>query len=105
MDDPHGGRTSARDAALARARRVKRWVAGGAVALTGVFSAVAAHALPASHSSKKATPAPAAPAPTAAPPVDPGASDDQQQPVTPISPPQQAPQPSAGGGGAVSGGS
>jgi hypothetical protein len=101
MDEPQGGRTSAREAAMARARRVKRWVVGGAVALTGVFSAVAAHALPASHSSKKATTSPAAPA---APPVD-QSSDDQQQPVTPIAPPQQAPQPSASSGGAVSGAS
>jgi hypothetical protein len=100
MDDRQGGRLSARDAALARAARVKRWVVGGAVALTGVFSAVAAHALPASHASKKATPAPA----SSVPPVDQG-DDDQQQPVTPIAPPEQAPQPSAGSGGAVSGGS
>jgi hypothetical protein len=97
MDERQGGRLSAREAALARAARVKRWVVGGAVALTGVFSAVAAHALPASHSSKKAT---AAPAPSA-PAID--QSDDQ--PVTPITPPAQAPQPSASSGGAVSGGS
>lgn len=101
MDERQGGRLSARDAALARARRVKRWVAGGAVALTGIFSAVAAHALPASHSSKKVAPAPSAPA---APSIDEGGAD-QQQPVTPIAPPQQAPQPSSSGGGAVSGGS
>ena len=44
MDERQGGRLSAREAALARAGRVKRWVAGGAVALTGIFSAVAAHA-------------------------------------------------------------
>jgi len=101
MDERQGGRLSAREAALARAGRVKRWVAGGAVALTGIFSAVAAHALPASHSSKqKAVPtAPVAPAI--------GGGGDHQQQVTPIAPPQQAPQPSAGagGGGAVSGGS
>jgi hypothetical protein len=101
MDERQGGRPSAREAALARAARVKRWVAGGAVALTGVFSAVAAHALPASHASKKATPAPAAPAP----PSTDRSSDDQEQPVTPITPPQQAPQPSASNGGTVSGGS
>jgi len=99
MDERQGGRLDAREAALARVARVKRWVVGGAVALTGVFSAVAAHALPASHSSTKATPAPA----PSAPPVD--QSEDQQQPVTPITPPEQAPQPSASSGGAVSGGS
>jgi hypothetical protein len=98
MDERQGGRLSAREAALARAARVKRWVVGGAVALTGVFSAVAAHALPASHASKKAT---AAPAPSA-PAID---QSDDQQPVTPITPPAQAPQPSASSGGAVSGGS
>jgi hypothetical protein len=99
MDERQGGRLSAREAALARAARVKRWVVGGAVTLTGVFSAVAAHALPASHSSKKATAAPA--------PITPARdqSDDQQQPVTPITPPEQSPQPSASSGGAVSGGS
>lgn len=101
MDERQGGPPTAREAALARARRVKRWVAGGAVALTGIFSAVAAHALPASHASKKATPAPSAPA---TPSTDEGVTD-QQQPVTPIAPPQQAPQPSASSGGAVSGGS
>jgi hypothetical protein len=101
MDERQAGRLSARDAALARARRVKRWVAGGAVALTGIFSAVAAHALPANHASKKATPAPSAPA---APSGDEG-GEDQQQPVTPIAPPEQVPQPSASSGGAVSGGS
>jgi hypothetical protein len=101
MDERQGGRLSAREAALARARRVKRWVAGGAIALTGVFSAVAAHALPASHASKKAPPASSAPATTSA---DDGGGD-QQQPVTPIAPPEQVPQPSASDGGAVSGGS
>jgi hypothetical protein len=100
MDERLGGRPSAREAALARAARVKRWVAGGAVALTGIFSAVAAHALPASHANK-AKPAPAAPV---APSVEQG-GDDQRQP-TPIAPPAQVPQPSSSaGGGAVSGGS
>jgi hypothetical protein len=101
MDERQGGRLSAREAALTRARRVKRWVAGGAVALTGIFSAVAAHALPASHASKRATPAPSAPA---APSTD-DRGGDQQQPVTPIAPPEQVPQPSASDGGVVSGGS
>jgi len=101
MDERQGGHPTARQAALARARRVKRWVAGGAVALTGIFSAVAAHALPASHSSKKATPAPSAPA---TPSIE-DSGTDREQPVTPIAPPEQAPQPSASSGGAVSGGS
>src|SRR3954453_23597446 len=98
MDERQGGRLSAREAALARAARVKRWVVGGAVALTGIFSAVAANALPASHSTKPK----AAPSAPVSPTVDDG--DDQQQ-TTPIAPPQQAPQPSSSAGGAVSGGS
>jgi hypothetical protein len=100
MNERQGGRLSAREAALARAGRVKRWVAGGAVALTGIFSAVAAHALPASHSSKPK----AAPTAPAAPAMEDGGAEQQ---ATPIAPPEQVPQPSAGvdGGGAVSGGS
>jgi hypothetical protein len=99
VDERENGRPSAREAALARAARAKRWIAGGAVALTGVFSAVAANALPASHSAKP-KPTPSAPA---QPAVDDGA--DQQQ-ATPIAPPPEAPQPSSSaGGGAVSGGS
>jgi hypothetical protein len=98
MDERQGGRPTAREAALHRAARVKRWVVGGTVALTGVFSAVAAHALPASHGSKAET----VPAQPVTPPVDP--ESDQQ--ATPIAPPAQPPQASAGNsGGAVSGGS
>ena len=97
MDERQGSPARARDAALARAARVKRWVVGGTVALTGVFSAVAAHALPASHSAK----ANAAPTAPAAPAVEQG--DDQQ--AVPIAPPDQVPLPSAADGGVVSGGS
>lgn len=97
MDERHGSPASAREVALARAARAKRWVAGGAVALTGIFSAVAAHALPANHSTK----AKAAPTAPPAPAVNQG--DDQQ--AVPIAPPDQAPLPSAADGGAVSGGS
>jgi hypothetical protein len=100
MEERQAGRLTAREAAVARAGRVKRWVAGGAVALTGVFSAVAAHALPASHASK-AKSAPTAPI---ALPVDQGGEDQQQ--ATPIAPPAQAPQPApSASAGAVSGGS
>lgn len=98
MDERQGSPGSAREAALARAARIKRWVIGGAVALTGIFSAVAAHALPANHSAK-AKVAPAAPA---APAIDDGGGDQQ---AAPIAPPDQAPLPSAADGGAVSGGS
>lgn len=97
MDERRGGRTGAREAALARAARVKRWVAGGAVALTGVFSAVAAHALPASHASK--------PKPVPTVPSAPAVTQDEDQQASPIAPPEQAPAPSASSGGAVSGGS
>jgi hypothetical protein len=97
MDERQGGRVTAREAALARAARVKRWVIGGAVALTGIFSAVAAHALPASHASKNP------PAPTS--PITPSVDDGSDQQATPLAPPTQAPQPSSSSGGAVSGGS
>ena len=100
MDEQRGSQVSAREAALMRARRVKRWVVGGTVALTGVFSAVAAHALPADHSSSKSRATPSAPA---TPPVDQGTD---QAPSVPIAPPAQAPQASSSSdGGAVSGGS
>jgi hypothetical protein len=89
---------SAREAALRRAARVKRWVAGGAVALTGVFSAVAANALPANHSSKAKT-IPSAPAPV------PDLGGEQQQQDPGLAPPAAPPEASSAGGGAVSGGS
>ncbi len=89
---------SAREAALRRAARVKRWVAGGAVALTGFFSAVAAHALPANHSKPKAVPSAPAPAP------DLGGAE-QQQADPGLAPPAAPPEASVDGGGAVSGGS
>jgi hypothetical protein len=112
--DERNDRASLREAAFARAERVKRWVAGGALALTGIFSAIAAAVLPASHASS------AAPSPTQTPAVsseDETGNDSQSQsqthsrsvqpqPVTPdISPPAAVPQPSDSGGGAVSGGS
>jgi hypothetical protein len=89
----------ARREALRRVGRVKRWVVGGAVTLTGVFSAVAAHALPASHA--KAQPAT---------PVTGPANDDQgsaaSQPASPsLSPPAQAPQATPSQPSTVSGGS
>ena len=107
-------RAGLREAALARAARVKRWVAGGALALTGIFSAIAAAVLPASHASTN----------TSAPTQTPGvagedesgdgsqsqshsrATRSQPQSVTPdISPPAAVPQASNSSGGAVSGGS
>lgn len=112
--DQRDERASRREAAFGRAERVKRWVAGGALALTGIFSALAAAVLPASHASS------AAPSPTQTPAVsgEDESGDDSQsqshpqsrpvqpQPVTPdISPPAAVPQPSVSGGGAVSGGS
>jgi hypothetical protein len=78
---------------------VKRWVAGGALALTGVFSAVAAQALPANHSKPHSTTGAASSSP-------PAADDGSVQPATPsIAPPAEVPQTSASGSGAVSGGS
>jgi hypothetical protein len=124
-------RSRVREAALLRTARVKRWVASGALALTGIFSALAAAVLPASHASSST------PSPSQAPAVS---SDDgtgegdqsraqsstpsqssqsstpsqssqsaqpsQSQPVTPsIAPPAAVPQVSGSGSGAVSGGS
>jgi hypothetical protein len=100
MDEGQGRGPSTRDAVLERLSRVKLWVVGGTVALTGVFSALAAHALPASHAKSKPAAAPASP--PVSPPVDNGAA----QPASPsIAPPAEVPQPSADSSGAVSGGS
>lgn len=99
MDEGTSGARAARSEAALRTSRAKRWVAGGALALTGIFSAVAAHALPANHSKPHA-------AASAAPSSAPAADDGSAQPATPsISPPAEAPQPSVSGSGAVSGGS
>jgi hypothetical protein len=92
----------ARAAALRRAALVKRWVAGGAVALTGIFSAVAAHALPASHSKHRAS-APASSQPSASPSSS--LDDEGSAPQQSITPPAAAPQASSADSGAVSGGS
>jgi hypothetical protein len=96
-----------RDAALRRVSHARRWLIGGALALTGAFSAVASQAFP-GHTLKKATAAPAAapvPAPTSTPAPDQSGGDDQSSGGAPIAPPDQAPLPSDSGGGAVSGGS
>lgn len=99
MDEGTSAARAVRGEAALRAARVKRWVAGGALALTGVFSAVAAHALPANHSRPHATA-------SAAPSNPPAADDGSAQPATPsITPPAEVPQPSVSGSGAVSGGS
>ena len=126
MDERSNRRSRVREAALLRTARVKRWVAGGALALTGIFSAIAAAVLPASHASSGSA-APSSPAPTqpAIPSSDgesggdsqpesqsPSQSQSQSQSQSPsqqavpnIAPPVDVPQPSNSGGGAVSGGS
>ncbi|HET8672730.1 MAG TPA: hypothetical protein VFL87_03780 [Thermoleophilaceae bacterium] len=91
----------ARAGALRRAALVKRWVAGGAVALTGIFFAVAAHALPASHSKHRASAA----APSSPAAVSPDLGDEGSAPQQSIAPPAAAPQASSADPGAVSGGS
>jgi hypothetical protein len=99
MDEGTSGIRAARGEAARRTARVKRWVAGAALALTGIFSAVAAHALPANHSKPHS-------AAGAAPSIPPASGDGSAQPATPsIAPPAEAPQPSVSGAGAVSGGS
>jgi hypothetical protein len=99
MEEGQSGRR-VRSAALERVARVKRWVVGGALALTGIFSAVAAHALPASHAKSRLP----SPTPTTAA-QDPQSTAIPQAPVPEIAPPAQVPQPSSSDSGAVSGGS
>jgi hypothetical protein len=106
------GKSAARDAALRRVSRAKRWVIAGAIGLTGVFSAVASQAFP-GRSLKATTTTTTAPAPATsapAPPDDNSPPDQSQVPDqsgqdSAIPPPQSIPQPSDSGGGAVSGGS
>jgi hypothetical protein len=114
----------ARDAALARVRRTRRWVIVGAAALTaGIAALVSAVAPGRSLASKSAVRAGASTrasvSSTAIPklpaPADPnslglGAASQQPQSVPPPPPPASAPQPaqappSSGGGAVVSGGS
>lgn len=95
-----------RDAALRRVSHARRWLIGGAVALTGVFSVVASQAFP-GHTIKKATAAPAAtPTPTPAQtPAPTGDDQNQGSGGSAVAPPDHAPQPSNSRDGAVSGGS
>ena len=92
----------AREEARLRVSRVKRWVMGLALALTGFLSALAAHALPASHANP---PAASGTATEPAPVPREDAAPDDRQPVPDISPPAAPPAPSASSGEAVSGGS
>ena len=111
MDDERRRLASSRQAARIRLARVKRWVTGGALALTGLLSAVAAQWLPSSQA-KQPTGGSAATA-TATPSKQstqstqsaPSAQPDQQQSSSTIAPAASAPQASSSGSGAVSGGS
>jgi hypothetical protein len=123
----------ARDAALERVSRTRRWVIGGAAALTAGFAALVSavapgHSLAAkSHTSNEASTATpstrsnGSAIPTMPPPANPGdlglqgpgqaptaapsqPQSDPSQQAQPT-PPAAAPQSSGGGGGAVSGGS
>jgi hypothetical protein len=82
----------ARDAALARVRRTRRWVIAGAAALTAGFAALVSAVAPGrSLASKSAVQT---------------ENSQPAQPTPPASPPQSSPAPqSSGGGGVVSGGS
>jgi hypothetical protein len=100
MSESRSGLVGARRAALRRAGRVKRWVVGGVVALTGVFSAVTENALPASHSNK----AKAVPSAPPAPPPDLGAEQLREQAPT-LAPPAAPPAASFASSGTVSGAS
>jgi hypothetical protein len=104
------GKSAARDAALRRVSRAKRWVIAGAIGLTGVFSAVASQAFP-GRSLKATTTTTTTPAPATSAPALPNDNSPQSQVPdqsgqdSAIPPPQSIPQPSDSGGGAVSGGS
>jgi len=107
MDDERRRLASSRQAARIRLARVKRWVTGGALALTGLLSAVAAQWLPSSQAKQATTNAATA---TATPSKQstqsvPSAQSDQQQSSSTIAPAASAPQASSSGSGAVSGGS
>jgi hypothetical protein len=129
------GAALARDAALARVGRTRRWVIAGAAALTAGFAALVSAVAPGkslvSTSHARTAAATAAPStrgtgsaiPTMPPPANPGdlglqgpgqpptAAPSQPQPQSAPSqqaqptPPAAAPQSSGGGGAAVSGGS
>ena len=98
MSPERSSSVAARDGALQRVSRAKRWLFAGAVALTGVFSAVAANAFP-GRTVKAAPPATTTPAPAPAP------EPDQSEGGGTIQPPAQPPQPSDAPSGVVSGGS
>src|SRR6266571_5553560 len=89
-----------RDAGLQRISRLTGWVIAGAVALTVGLSEVAAHSWP-GRSSQQAAAQPSAPHTSGVP--APSGGGDQSAPG--LQPPEQVPQPSDAGSGAVSGGS
>jgi type VI protein secretion system component VasK len=107
MDDERRRLASSRQAARIRLARAKRWVTGGALALTGLLSAVAAQWLPSSQAKQTTTntaTATATPSKQSTQSVQ-SAQSDQQQSNSTIAPAASAPQASSSGSGAVSGGS
>jgi hypothetical protein len=90
-----------RDRGLYLISRTTRWLVAGAVALTGVFSALAARALPGrSTHPVTVTPATASPTPTA-----PSVGSDAGSNADNLQPPRRAPSPANGSGSARSGAS
>jgi hypothetical protein len=96
---------AARDAALRRASRLKRWIAAGAIGLAGVFSAVAAHAFP-GRSVQDATATGTGESSSSSDSTGLPSTEDDSAGGRVIQPPASPPQPSSdSSGGAVSGGS
>jgi hypothetical protein len=82
-------RATDRDVGLRRVSRLTRWLAGGAAALVGVFSAMVAQALPGASGTTTSPQQPATAgspaAPSASPPTttDPSLNDPGLQPAPP----------------------
>src|SRR5436190_3696858 len=91
----------ARDLGLLRISRLTRWAVAGAIALTGVFSEVAAHAW--SGHSRRAQSSTVRHVHSHTSTAGPSSSSSEHTPATPdLQTPEQVPQPSAATTGAVS---
>ena len=110
-EGPQSARARARDAAVRRTRAIVVGVTAGAVALSGVFSVVAAHAFkgrklhaatPTATSDAARPSGPRVPGPDAVPPIagDPAPlQPPEQPPATPVPQPEApAPAPQVSGG-------
>lgn len=95
------GEVSARDSGLRRIGHLNRWLVGGAVGLSGLFSAVAALAHPGSSQRGASPPVPAGTTAAAAPtPTDTTSAPAPADPTQSADPAAGAVDPSAGAGSA-----